>query len=171
MKRLLSYSQVGAVFALAAITLFGLASTLLADPVKEAKELVTAYYAAAKAENWEAVYLQFDSDAEISVTTDYGYGAPASTASFTASEWNSLPEPDYTPDQRAFLAQYTELSRTVEIIEAKETEGGVEVRALQSIRYKTPQYEGTSTEADSFLVTRNFGQSVIRSFTSTHTFK
>jgi hypothetical protein len=171
MSRIFSYYEAVAVVGLAAVTLFGLASTLLADPVEEAKELVTAYYEATRLEDWDTLYLQFDVDAEISITTDYGYGDPAVTVSFLASEWNSLPEPELSAQQITLLADYTELSRTVEIVEAKETEDGVMVRAIQSVRYQTSDYEGTATEADNFLVSRSFGQPLVRGFNSTHTFQ
>ncbi|QIE44595.1 hypothetical protein G5B38_03085 [Pseudohalocynthiibacter aestuariivivens] len=171
MNRILTYSQVIAASGAAAITLFGLASALLADPTEEAKELVAAYYEAIRSENWDAMYLQFNEDAEITITTNYGHGSPPETVSFAASEWNSLPASEYWTQETAPLEAYTELSRTVEIVATEETEDGVLIRAVQSIRYKTPDYEGMATEADSVLVSERFGRPVILSFTSIHSFQ
>ncbi|WP_281992720.1 hypothetical protein [Sulfitobacter geojensis] len=171
MKRIFSFTTTAAVLGVASATVLGLSSALMADPVAEAKELVTAYYEASLTENWDAIYLQFDETAEISVSTDYGYGGPATTMEFLASEWGSLPEPTYSEADAALLADYSELSRSMEIVEATEVEGGVMVRAFQTVSFKTSTYEGTVAETDAFLVTRSFGQPLIQDLTSTHVYQ
>ncbi|NOR32120.1 MAG: hypothetical protein GQ539_13630 [Sulfitobacter sp.] len=171
MKRIFSHSITAAVLGTASVTIFGLSSALMADPIAEAKELVTAYYEASQTENWDAIYMQFDEAAEVSVTTDYGYGGPATTVEFLASEWDSLPEPTYSEEDAALMADYAELSRSMEIVEASEVEEGVMVRAVQTVSFKTSTYEGTVAETDAFLVTRTFGQPLIQDLTSTHVYQ
>lgn len=171
MKRIFAHSITAAVLGAASVTFFGLSSALMADPITEAKELVSAYYEASLAENWGAIYLQFDETAEVSVTTDYGYGGEATTMKFLASEWESLPEPTYSEADAALFADYSELSRSMEIVNASEVEGGVMVRAVQTVSFTTSTYEGTVAETDAFLVTRTFGQPLIQDLTSTHIYQ
>ncbi|MDF3424809.1 hypothetical protein HKX23_03085 [Sulfitobacter sp. KE29] len=105
------------------------------------------------------------------MTTEYGYGGPATTMEFLASEWDSLPQPTYSEADAALLADYSELSRSMEIVEATEVEGGVMVRTVQTVSFKTSTYEGTGVETDAFLVTRSFGQPLIQDLTSTHVYQ